>query len=122
MITLSLKTIFGILLIGTSIGDAIKYSIQALKIRRNQSSKNISRKFLNFAILNDVVKFMYGVAIFDLYIIVSSIMALICMLHMFYEQYTFYPYKMRGCFHFKRPSILIYIWNSILPNHKRKRL
>ena len=117
------KNLFGALLVLTSIGDAAKYSVQAIKIRQNKSSKNISRKFLNFAIINDFVKLIYGwVAPLDWYIVISSLLALICMFHMYYEQYVFYPYHKRGLINFKRPSILIYIINSILPNKLRRHL
>ena len=117
-----LKDIIGALLVITSIGDAVKYSIQAVKIRQNKSSKNISRKFLNFAILNDIVKLGYGFVLIDWYIIISSLLAIVCMFHMYYEQYIYYPYRKRGLLNFRRPNILIYIINSILPNHIRKRL
>lgn len=117
-----IKDIIGALLVITSIGDALKYSIQALKIRQNQSSKNISRKFLNFAILNDIVKLGYGCVLIDWYIIISSLLAIVCMFHMYYEQYIFYPYRYRNLLHWKRPNIFVYIINSILPNRLRKHL
>jgi len=117
------KSLFGIFLILTSIGDGFKYTIQAIKIRQNKSSKNISRKFLNLAILNDIVKLIYGaITPTDFYIITSSLFALICMCHMYYEQWVFYPYKKRGLINFKHPNIFIYIVNSILPNRLRRHL
>jgi len=122
MNNLYLKEIFGGLLVITSIFDAVKYSIQARKIQREQTAKSMSRKFINFALLNDFVKLGYGIVIKDLFIVTSSILALICMLDLWWQIYWFYPYRMRGCFNFKRPNILLYIINSILPNSIRKRL
>jgi len=118
----TLKQIFGALLIFTSIFDAIKYSLQARKIWKIQSAKAMSRKFINFAIMNDVVKLTYGIIIYDCYIIVSSILALGCMFDLFYTIYLWYPYRHRGLLNFKRPNLLLYTWNSIQPNKIRRRL
>jgi hypothetical protein len=117
-----LKDIVGSVLVVTSIFDAIKYTLQANKIRHTKNAKSQSRKFINFAIVNDIVKFYYGVIILDWFIIVSAILAIICMLDLWITTYRFYPYKMRGCLNFKRPSVFIYLVNSILPNRLRKRL
>jgi hypothetical protein len=116
------KDIIGGLLILTSIGDAIKYSIQANKINQAKTAKSMSRKFINLALLNDFVKLNYGIVISDLFIIASSILALVCMIHLWWTIYYFYPYRMRGCSNFKRPNIFIYLVNSFLPNSIRKRL
>jgi hypothetical protein len=118
----TLKQIFGALLVFTSIFDAIKYSLQAKKIRQLQSAKAMSRKFINFAIMNDIVKLIYGIIIYDWYIIASSLLALICMFDLFYTIYYWYPYRHRGLANFKRPNIFIYFINSIIPNSIRKRL
>ena len=117
-----LKDIVGSVLVVTSIFDAIKYTLQANKIRHTKNAKSQSRKFINFAIVNDIVKFYYGVIILDWFIIVSAILAIICMLDLWITTYRFYPYKMRGCLNFKRPSVFIYLVNSILSNKLRKRL
>ena len=116
------KQIFGALLIYTSIFDALKYVVQANKIRRQHSAKGMSRRFINWALSNDIVKFMYGIVIFDVYIVLSSILALGCMIYLWVEIYLWYPYRMRGCPNFKRPAILLYLINSIIPNSLRKRL
>jgi len=118
----NIQEIFGILLVITSIFDALKYSIQAVKIQKAKSARHMSRKFTNFAIMNDIVKLAYGIAIIDLFIITSSILALICMLHLWYETYLWYPYRYRGLYNFKRPNIFVYFINSVLPNKTRKRL
>lgn len=117
-----LKEFLGGLLIVTSIFDGIKYSLQARKIQKEQSAKSMSRKFINFALGNDFVKLGYGIVIRDLFIIFSSVLALICMIDLWYQIYRWYPYRMRGCSNFKRPNIFIYIINSLLPNSLRKRL
>jgi hypothetical protein len=105
-----------------SIFDALKYSVQARRIQRDKSARSMSRKFINFALMNDFVKFIYGTIIGDIFIISSSILALISMIDMWYQIYWWYPYRMRGCINFKRPNVIYYIINSILPNKIRKRL
>jgi uncharacterized protein with PQ loop repeat len=117
-----LKDILGGLLIVTSIFDALKYSLQARKIQKEKTAKSMSRKFINFALTNDFVKLAYGIIICDLFIMASSILALICMVDLWWQIYWFYPYRMRGCQHFKRTNIILYLINSILPNRLRKRL
>jgi len=118
----NLKDIFGGLLILTSIGDALKYTIQANKIRKTQTAKSMSRRFINLALLNDFVKLGYGFVIKDLFIITSSMLALVCMTDLFWQIYWWYPYRKRGLINFRRPSIFIYLINSLTPNNRRKRL
>jgi len=117
-----LKDALGGLLIVTSIFDALKYSIQARKIQKEKTAKSMSRRFINFALINDFVKFGYGIVISDWFIISSAILALICMIDLWYQIYWWYPYRMRGCSNFKRPNIFLYTWNSITPNKIRKHL
>jgi len=117
-----LKDVVGGLLIITSIFDALKYSIQARKIHKAKSAKSMSRRFINFALLNDFVKLGYGFVIWDLFIMFSAVLALVCMIDLWWQIYWYYPYRMRGCSNFKRPNILFYLVNSILPNDIRKRL
>lgn len=116
------KIIIGYLLIITSVFDAIKYSIQAAKIRKTKTAKSQSRKFINFAIINDIVKLVYGFVIMDWFIIISSLLAIGCMLDLWYTTYIFYPYRGRGLNGFKRPSLYVYLINSLLPNKTRRRL
>jgi uncharacterized protein with PQ loop repeat len=116
------KQIVGALLVFTSIFDAIKYSCQARKIWKYESAKSMSRKFINFAISNDIVKLLYGIVIYDWYIMFSSILALGCMFDLFYAIYRWYPYRHRGLNGFKRPNIILYTLNSILPNSIRRHL
>jgi len=122
MINTALKDIFGGLLILTSIFDAIKYSLQARKIQKEKTAKSMSRKFINFALMNDFVKLGYGIIIQDLFIIFSSILALVCMIDLWWQIYWWYPYRYRNLLNFKRPNIILYIINSIVPNKIRKHL
>jgi hypothetical protein len=117
-----LVNLFGMLLIGTGILDAAKYAIQGRKIQVAKSAKNFSRQFMNFALGNDIVKLIYGIIIADVYIILTSIFALVTMLYMWYQIYLWYPYKYRNLLNWKRPYIYTYIVNSLLPNKTRKRL
>jgi len=118
----SVKETIGIIYIITSIFDAFKYSLQARRIQKAKSAKSMSRKFINFALINDFVKLGYGAVIHDLFIIFSAVLALACMVDLWYQIYWWYPYRMRGCPNFKRPNIFLYIINSIQPNQIRKRL
>jgi hypothetical protein len=118
----TLKQIFGALLIFTSIFDALKYSIQARKVVHVGSAKAMSRNFINWAMMNDIVKLFYGIVILDGYIVLSSLLALGCMTHLWIVIYMYYPYRMRGCPNFKPPNVMLYLINSILPNDIRKRL
>ena len=118
----NLKEIFGTLLIITSLFDAWKYCWQAQAVKKIGTAKGHSRKFLNAAIFNDFVKLTYGLIILDIFIILSSILALITMGYNYFIVYTYYPYKYRGLSNFKKPGLLVYIINSILPNKIRRRL
>jgi uncharacterized protein with PQ loop repeat len=117
-----LKNVVGILFTLTGILDALKYSIQARRVQKLKSSKEMSRKFINFALLNDFLKLAYGLLLLDIYIIASSILALICMVDLFWQMYLWYPYRKRGLQNFKRPNLILYIINYWLPNRLRKRL
>ena len=117
-----IKEVFGILLIFTGVFDAGKYSLQAFKIQKVQSARAQSRKFVLMAIGNDLIKTVYSVLILDPYIFLSSILALFCMLHLWYVVYLFYPYKHRGLHHFKRPSLWKFTINAMIPNRMREKL
>lgn len=116
------KLIIGILLIITGIFDSWKYCFQAQKIIAIRSAKGQSRKFINCAILNDIVRVAYALAIVDWYILATSLFAFFCMIYLLMITYFYYPYKGRGLNNFKRPNFMLYIINSILPNRIRRRL
>jgi len=117
-----LVNIFGLLLTFTGILDAAKYGLQGYKIQKAKSAKNFSRQFMNFALSNDLVKLAYGVVIWDFYIVLTSILALITMIYMWWQIFLWYPYRRRGLNGFRRPNIIIYVINSLLPNSLRRRL
>jgi hypothetical protein len=117
-----LTNIFGVLLIGTGILDAAKYALQGHKIQIAKSAKNFSRQFMNFALGNDLIKLAYGIIIWDFYIVLTSVLALVTMIYMWYQIFLWYPYRKRGLINFKRPNIFIYVINSLLPNSLRRKL
>ena len=119
----SLHNILGIILTITGIFDAIKYHWQTVAIRRVGLAKGHSRKFINAAILNDLVRLIYFIYVKpDIYLLIATAIALICMIELYGTIYWYYPYRMRGCSYFKRPNAFIYFVNSLLPNKIRKRL
>jgi len=117
-----IKDSLGVVLIFTGILDGWKYIWQAQGIKRVGTAKGHSRKFLNAAICNDLIKMLYAISIKDIFIFSTSILALISMCYNYYIVYKYYPYRMRGCSNFKRPNIFLFLLNSALPNKLRKRL
>lgn len=106
-----------------SIVDSYKYKFLTNKISRLKSSREVSRKFINVSIFHKILLLIYSLIILKDWVITwSCIIAIYTSLEAFYYVYLFYPYKMRGLKNFKRPSILEYTLNSILPNKNRKRL
>lgn len=118
----TIKQIFGILLVITGIFDAVKYSLQALKISKQKTAKTMSRKFVLMAIGNDLVKIVYSILILDIYIFLSSILAIVCMFHLWWNVYLYYPYRRRNELYFKRPNIFIFTLNGMIPNKYRPHL
>ena len=102
--------------------DAIKYIWESQAIIKVKTSKGHSRKFINAAIINDVVRIVYLFSMdkLDWYLMISALAAILCMAYMYYQVYRFYPYKTypKG----KKPNIFLYMWNSFLPNNLRPRL
>jgi len=117
-----LKESLGIVLIFTGILDGWKYIWQAQGVIKARTAKGHSRKFLNAAIGNDLIKMLYAVCIKDVFIFSTSVLALISMCYNYFIVYKYYPYRMRGCSNFKRPNIILFLINSALPNKIRKRL
>lgn len=118
----AIKQIFGILLVITGIFDAIKYSLQAWKIQKKKSADTMSRKFVLMAIGNDIIKIVYSILILDIYIFISSLLALVCMFHLWWMVYKWYPYRRRNQWNFKRPNIFKFTLNAMIPNRVRKHL
>jgi hypothetical protein len=117
-----LQSIIGIILIITGIFDASKYAVQARKIIKVGSAQAQSRKFINFAIMNNIVRITYSIIIMDFYLLLINSLALISMLYLFMITYLYYPYRKRSKPYFKRPSLMLYTINSIIPNKIRKHL
>lgn len=117
------KEIAGILFIVWAYIDGFKYWIEGHKIATLKSAKGRSRKFILMALGNDLYRVLYFVFVTtDWYVLISTIIALIFMIYMFFMQYKWYPYRMRGCENFHRPNIFLYTINALLPNRIRKRL
>ncbi len=123
-----LLKIIGIEMTITGFFDAYKYHWQAQSIKKIKLAKGHSRKFMNAAINNDRARIFY-LCLFgyiygklDWYLLSSSLFAIIFMLECWYIIYLYYPYRHRGLIGFKRPNILIYFINSILPNRIRRKL
>lgn len=120
---LNIKDIVGVLLVITGIFDAFKYTIQANKIKREHTSVSQSRMSLNLAVINDLVKILYAILALDIYIFITSLLALVCMLHCWYIVYLYYNYKTYPKkITVQRPSVWVYLTNSFVPNNKRKHL
>ena len=115
--------IWGIGLLITRFCDGYKYHIEANAIRRAKTAKGHSRKFINIAWGSDVYMLVYLLNNnIDWFLITSFIIALFFMTEHWITVYKFYPFKMRGCYNFRKPNVFIYLLNSLLPNKIRRRL
>ena len=112
----------GILLLWTGYLDATKYRLESRKIRLIGTAQGHSRRFINRALLSDATRLFYLCFKPDVFLITVSIIALICMVELWWTIYIYYPYRMRGCSNFKRPNMWLYFVNSLLPNKIRKHL
>jgi hypothetical protein len=119
-----IRNIAGIVLTLLGFLDGYKYRLESLKIRECRTSEGHSRKFINIALSNDLFKLFYFVFIDqNIYVLVSTIFALICMVDMFWAIYLYYSY----CTYpkrvtIKRPNLYIYIINSLIFNKYRTKL
>jgi hypothetical protein len=119
----TIRNLSGFALVLWGYVDAVKYRNQTKKIKQVKTAKGNSRNFINKAIGNDLFRLFYFFFIDrNLYILITSLLALICMVELFFVIYRFYPYRMRGCPNFKRPNLWDYFVNSIISNQIRKRL
>lgn len=107
----------------TGILDAYKYKLISNKISRLKSSKEHSRTFLNVSIIYRLLLLIYGFFVLEDWVITwGCLIALYTLSETFIAMYNHYPYKRRGLKNFRKPSLLKYTINSLLPNHIRKRL
>lgn len=115
--------VWGIILVVCRIYDAYKYHLSSAKIRKVKTAKGHSRDFGNIALGVDFFMLVYFIFYnFDWYMIVSTIVMIAFVIEYWLTVYFYYPYRMRGCVHFKRPHILKYFINSIQSDRTRKRL
>ena len=107
----------------TGMLDSYKYKLQAQKVCRLKSSGQISRLSLLYAIIHRMPLLLYvWLALGDNILIIISCIALYTMIEAFYYVYAFYPYRSRGLKNFKKPSIFLFIKDTITPNKYGKRL
>lgn len=115
--------LWGIGLLFVRFMDGFKYHLESNAMKRAGVAKGRSRRFINYAWTADAYMILYLIVHkIDWYLLISFITAIFFMTEYWFTLYKLYPYKMRGCANFKRPNILIYLINSILPNSLRKRL
>lgn len=119
---ISLKTLFGVLVLIAGIFDAYKYRRQTQKLKRNKSSRNISRMFVFIAIICDIVIVLYTVIIKDFILIIIRTLSLYTMCELYYYVWKFYPYKNRKKRKFKKPNLILFLRNTLLPNNIRRHL
>jgi len=117
-----IKEILGVILIISGLCNGVRYYWSASAIRKAGTAKGHSRKSMNTGIADDSIRFLYGIAAEDLFIILSAFICLLFMVYKWYIIYLLYPYKKRGLINFHRPGLWKYFINSLIPNHKRPRL
>jgi hypothetical protein len=128
MSLINFANILGYYLIWTGLWDAWKYIWEAQSIRKARTARGHSRKFINAAIHNDHIRIIYLIIIgilyhrLDWYLLSSSLLAVITMSYMWWTIYLYYPYRRRYSSYWKRPSLLIYVINSLIPNKIRRHL
>ena len=115
------KAIGGALII-SGIYDGYKYHWLAVAIRKAGTAKGQSRKFVNAALVKDIVIFLYMILKFDVYILLMTFVGFVFTIELLITIYYYYPYRLRNLNNFKRPSFLIYFINSCISNKIRKRL
>lgn len=115
------KAIGGALII-SGIYDGYKYHWLAVAIRKAGTAKGQSRKFVNAALVKDIVIFLYMILKFDVYILLMTFVGFIFTIELLITIYYFYPYRFRNLNNFKRPNFLVYFINSCISNKIRKRL
>lgn len=116
------KNILQFLIIWAGVADAYKYSRLRQKIVKNQSSKNVSRMFSLIAIKCDIIFILYVLLIKDPFLIFVRGVALYTTVDLYYHIYLYYPFKTRRLNNFKKPSLWVFLLNTLEFNNTRKRL
>lgn len=107
----------------SGIMDSWKYKLLSNKISRLKTSREHSRTFLNISIFNRFFLLLYSYFVLNDWVVTwICIIALYTLFEAFYTMFLFYPYRRRGLKNFRRPSLLKYTLNSLIPNQIRKRL
>ncbi|HEY0088462.1 MAG TPA: hypothetical protein VGB37_06440 [Candidatus Lokiarchaeia archaeon] len=122
MINQYLSIIIGIFLLIAGLLDAYKYSLQAFKIQKIRTAKGQSRKFNDISFIFKIACIVDGIYTQNWYLVGCAAVGLLCVCHLFYVTYLYYPYRYRGLYNFVRPNFIKYTINSVIPNNKRKRL
>ena len=103
--------------------DSFKYKIMSNKIARLKSGKEHSRTFINGSIMYRILLWLYAWLVLKDWVITwTCVIALFTLIEAWHTLYLYYPYRGRGLNNFKRPSMIKYAINSLLPNQIRKRL
>lgn len=119
---LDFLTIFKFVVLSAGLMDAYKYRRQTSKIKRNKSSRNISRLFILLAIFSDIMLISYCIYIREAILIIIRSVSLCTMCEVYWNVYKYYSYKNRKKRKFKRPSLWTFFLNSLTPNHRTERL
>jgi hypothetical protein len=118
-----IREIAGMIIVIWGYLDGYKYHLEARKIREVKTARGHSRKFINIALGNDLTRFFYFIFIDkNVYVLLTTIIALVFMIEMWLEIYKYYPYRYKHLKNFKRPNVVVYFINSLLPNSIRKKL
>jgi len=123
MIHIIIQSILGLLLVFGGFVDGWKYRLQTRKILKNKTAKNCSRMFANISFLVRIPMIGYGIFVKDIFIVLTSIVALYFIFEYYWTIYNYYPYhKYPKRITIKRPNFFRYIINSFQPNSKREHL
>lgn len=115
--------IFSIAVFIAGILDAFKQRFLTKKVLRYKSTKGVSRMFINVSIFHKILLTAWAVFyLHDWVVSISSLVALVTTLELWWVTFLNYPYIGRGRFGFKRPNIFYYVYNSLLPNVIAKRI
>lgn len=107
----------------TGIFDGYKYRLQAIKVCRLKSSREISRMSLMYAIFHRIPLLLYvWLVLNDKILIIISCMALYLMIEALYHVYAYYPYRGRGLKNFKRPPMWAFVKDIFIKPKYGKRL
>ena len=115
--------IFGWLLIYIRFVDGWTYKILADKIKKVGLANGHSRKAANLHILINLWMVLYFIFhTHDIYMAIAMAINTGFVVYYWNIIRIFYPYKFRGLTNFKKPSLIKYTINSLMPNKFRKKL